>query len=157
MNTDALSCTEMFSTLSEDKLKKLTEIGIKKDFKKGEIIFDEGSPGDSFAVIADGKAEIARNVAGGRRRVLSIMGRGGVFGEIAMFQKADRSAGVRAETDCSLIIFTKEAFLAFLEKDHDAACKIYLYIIHDLSERLRVTNEKLNESAVWGFQEALAM
>jgi CRP-like cAMP-binding protein len=67
----------------------------------------EGDPADRFYAVADGELEVTQR--GERRRLL---GRGDVFGEIALLEEVPRTATVCAVTESRLYSLDKEPFLA---------------------------------------------
>ena len=80
----------------------------RRAFASGDVIFDEhdDAKGEAF-VIHSGKVLICR-VVDGDERVLNTLGEGELFGEMAMFRKAPRSARAIAGTDVQLIIIKAE-------------------------------------------------
>ena len=54
-------------------------------FQAGETIFDEGEDPEADYMIASGKVEIRLGVRGSNPRTLATLGRGQVFGELALF------------------------------------------------------------------------
>jgi CRP-like cAMP-binding protein len=75
----------------------------RKVFYKGKDIFREGQPGRAAYIVESGEIEIAKSVDG-RRVVLGRVGRGGVFGEMALLDEAPRMASATALRDTVLIV-----------------------------------------------------
>ena len=67
-----------------------------KSFKPGEFIFREGddAKGEAF-MVQDGKVEIRRHF-GAEDRVLRVLGKGDLLGDLALFRNAPRSANAVA-------------------------------------------------------------
>jgi S1-C subfamily serine protease/rhodanese-related sulfurtransferase len=80
----------------------------RRQFKAGQLIFSEGddASGEAF-VVHSGKVEI-RKRADGSERVLATLGEGELFGQMALFRKAPRSAGMVAMTDVELLVIKQE-------------------------------------------------
>jgi MFS family permease len=76
-------------------------------YEPGEVIIREGDPGESFYLIAEGRA---RASSGGRQ--LSEMGTGDSFGEIALLRRIPRTASVTAISRLQVWILDREEFLA---------------------------------------------
>ena len=75
-----------------------------KNFKPGEFIFREGddAKGEAF-MVQDGKVEIRRQF-GGEDRVLRVLGKGDLLGELALFRNAPRSANAVAADAVTLLL-----------------------------------------------------
>lgn len=74
----------------------------RRSFAPGETIFNEGDPGDSLYVVEQGAVRIWR----GRAEHPTVIGRvetGGVFGEMAIFDRKPRMAHATALEDCVLM------------------------------------------------------
>ncbi len=92
----------LFSFLDEDAfIAVLAGLQLRR-FVKGNIVIQEGQPGDSFFMIAEGDVEVGRNV-GGKALSLARLHPGAVFGEMALISKAPRTATVMANADCDVL------------------------------------------------------
>ena len=75
-----------------------------KSFKPGEFIFREGddAKGEAF-MVHEGKVEIRRQF-GGEDRVLRVLGKGDLLGDLALFRNAPRSADAVAVDAVTLLL-----------------------------------------------------
>jgi CRP-like cAMP-binding protein len=71
------------------------------------VIFEQGTPGDSFYVIADGEVGVAIDGKRVRRQA-----RGESFGEIALLRDTPRTATITASAPTTLIAIDREPFLS---------------------------------------------
>jgi MFS family permease len=71
-----------------------------------EIVVRQGEPGERFFVVAEGEVEV---VADGR--VLTMIGAGGYFGEIALLRDVPRTASVRTRTGAELLGLDRDEFI----------------------------------------------
>lgn len=71
----------------------------------GDVLCQEGTPGDYFYMIVDGEAEVRKG-----QKVLSMIGPGEVFGEMALLTGEPRSATVVAKTPMELYQLHQEHF-----------------------------------------------
>jgi CRP-like cAMP-binding protein len=99
-----------------------------KTFRASEVIFEEGQIGDAMYVVQEGQVEIRR---GGQ--VLDRHGPGGVFGEMAIIERAPRSASAVAATDCKVVPIDERRFLYLIQHTPFFA----IQIMRVMSERLR--------------------
>ncbi|MBI4577638.1 MAG: cyclic nucleotide-binding domain-containing protein [Planctomycetes bacterium] len=142
----------IFQDLNDEELGRILSVAEGRELPRGTRVFEEGSRGEEFYVIDEGVVEIAKNVGGGRRRVLQRLETGEVFGEMVIFEDVERSASALAESACRLTVFSRKRFLKVLRQDERLASRVLFRLLEVLAERLRHTNEKLNEAIVWGFQ-----
>ncbi len=90
------------------ELHELKENARKVSFRSGQIVFREGDPGDGIYVVERGCVEISAVIGGQERRVLSHLGPGEFFGEMAVVDEQPRSATATAE---------KATVLSFISRD----------------------------------------
>jgi CRP/FNR family cyclic AMP-dependent transcriptional regulator len=87
------------------------QVGSRQTFAKGEVIFHEGAIGDVAYVVEDGEVEIARTTSKSRkRRVLGIITRGGMFGEMALIDGAPRMADATALQPTTCMTIRRDLF-----------------------------------------------
>ena len=72
----------------------------------GQAVFRQGDPADRFYVIETGAADVV-----GDGRLVTALGPGDGFGEIALLRRVRRTATVRAATDLELQALTCDRFL----------------------------------------------
>jgi S1-C subfamily serine protease/rhodanese-related sulfurtransferase len=80
----------------------------RRKFKPGEVIFKEGADphGEAYVVHA-GTVQIRRSFEG-TEKTLSTLGEGELFGEVALFRDAPRSADAVAVSDVELLVIKNE-------------------------------------------------
>lgn len=84
-----------------------------KNYSKGDLIFAEYEPGETFYLIQEGKVKVTKLVEG-KEKILDVFGPGDIFGEMAIIEKKPRSATVEALTDVKVLEFNKENFTFLL-------------------------------------------
>ena len=90
--------------------------GYQRRVAAGDVIFDEGDPGDRLFVIQSGEIELAREGPGGHR-VVARLGAGDFFGELALLTDSPRNADVMASGFCDLLVLYKQDFEAFMAQN----------------------------------------
>jgi CRP/FNR family cyclic AMP-dependent transcriptional regulator len=105
-----------------------------KVFKTGQTIFSAGDPGDTMFVVAEGEVEIWVGPV-----LAEVVGRGGIFGEMALLDYEPRSADAISESECKLIAVNRERFEQLVAANAGFA----LQVMSIMAERLRKTNERL--------------
>jgi len=106
---EALASVPLFSGLKKKQLDVAAKLGHDISFKSGQTIVKEGELGLGFYVILEGKAEVRRGT-----RVLSEIGPGGFFGEMAVLDNQPRSADVVAVEPTRCAAYTAWSFEALV-------------------------------------------
>lgn len=101
----------------------------------GESLFREGDTGDQMYVVAAGKIRLSIN-----GELLDEESMGGVVGELALIDKAPRSATAIASEDSVLIPLGMPEFTALVRRQPGFA----IHIMKIQGERLRKSHEYLN-------------
>jgi CRP/FNR family cyclic AMP-dependent transcriptional regulator len=78
-------------------------------FPARTAIFRQGDEGNRAYVVENGEVEIAR-VEGGARRVLGVVKKGGIFGEMALIDNEKRMAEAVALSETTCFIVEREQF-----------------------------------------------
>ena len=107
-----------------------------RSYSPGSVIFKEADPGSEMYIIIEGKVEIRKATTATAAKTLIVLGKGDVFGEMAIIEKKRRSATALATTSSKLLVLNERLFEATLEGNSDFARKM----IRVLSERLRRAN-----------------
>ena len=82
----------------------------RRSFKPKQFIFRENETGDQAFVIMDGKVEILKLTEQGQE-TLAILGKGAMFGEMALIDDELRMASARPlEGPATLLVVTREMF-----------------------------------------------
>ena len=113
-------------------------------FGRGNVIFKESDPGYEMYVIIEGKVEIRKATSPTSSTTLIVLGKGDIFGEMAIIDKKKRSASAMTVIDTKVLVLNDHLFDAMLERNPDFARKM----IRILSERLRRANGAIQESLV---------
>ncbi|WP_020180197.1 cation:proton antiporter [Methylopila sp. M107] len=109
----------LFAGLSAQALDRIAALAEPIFARPGERLIRRGDAGDAAYFVSSGAAEAtAENGAVFR------LGRGEIFGEIALLTDSRRTADVDAIAYCSLLRLRRRAFLAFLAENPDAAARI---------------------------------
>lgn len=103
-----------------------------KLYKDTEIIVKQGEPGDSIYIIQDGMVEIVNETERGEV-LLALRGKGEFFGEMALFERAVRSATVRALGEARVLTIDKKNFLRRVREDPSLAFRL----VQAMSARVR--------------------
>jgi CRP-like cAMP-binding protein/Fe-S-cluster-containing hydrogenase component 2 len=118
-----LQLTSLFQGVEQAVLDELAEKAVLKSFKKTEVVFREGDPGDSFYLVRNGFAKVSR-WKGQEEFVLAYLKGGTFFGEMAILSDEPRSASVIAVTRLEVVQFSREEFLQVLRRYPNVEAKV---------------------------------
>ena len=104
----------LFSVFADEDLALLTKDAQLRSLRPGEIVFNQGDPGDSFYIVYSGKIRIIQKKEGGGEVNLGVSVRGDHFGETALITESPRNATARAAEDSVLIVIPCTSFHAYL-------------------------------------------
>jgi CRP-like cAMP-binding protein len=105
-----------------------------ESFGAGEVIFEEGEPGEVMYVVQEGEVDIVV-----RGRLLETVGPGGIVGEMALIDTSGRSARAVARSDCRLTPINQTRFKVHAHHTPYFA----LQVMRVMAERLRLMNERM--------------
>lgn len=82
----------------------------KQVFREGEVIFEEGGPGDYAYMVMQGEIGIYKNLRSEAPLRLAIIYKGDIFGEMALFDASARAASAKSDTDSICLAVSKQEF-----------------------------------------------
>ncbi len=106
----------LFGSLSSGERNLIQERVSFKEYKKEEIIYQEGAPADAFYVVVLGRIVIYTQDQGGNETLLEYLHRGKYFGIISLLTGEPHSVTAKAINDCLLLIIRKDDFDFILKK-----------------------------------------
>jgi CRP-like cAMP-binding protein len=107
---DALAGIAFFAGLDREALERLAASMRSRRFRRGEVIFHVGDPGDALFVIVTGDVKISLPSETGEEAILATLGAGQVFGELALLDGAPRSASATARSATEIVVLPRDRF-----------------------------------------------
>ncbi|MFZ1290827.1 MAG: Crp/Fnr family transcriptional regulator [Melioribacteraceae bacterium] len=138
-SSDFLYYVPIFSDLPDETIEQISQVGVRKAFKKETIILMEEDESGALFIIITGKVKVTRTSNDGREVILNILSEADIFGEMALLDGLSRSATVTAIEDSELFIIQRNQFLEFL-KEHP---EISIALMQELSKRLRTADMQI--------------
>lgn len=109
---------------------------------KSTLIY-AGDTGDTLYYIITGSVSVLIEDDDGREMIVAYLNPGDFFGEMGLFEQEDRSAWIRARTECDVAEISYESFNE-LTKSHPE----FLYSVSkQMAQRLRDTTRKVGDLA----------
>ena len=147
-----LSQNQLLSQLKSREMEELLSLAAVETFRSGDVIFNKGDPGDRLYAILGGRVGINTVSREGKEIFLNILDAGEVFGEIAMLDGRERTAGAVAMQPTELLRIGRAEFLPFLER-HPKLC---IRLMAVLCERLRWTSDIIEDTIFLDIPHQLA-
>lgn len=122
-------------------LDRLSNLAVRRTYKKDEPVFLKGDPGNSMMAVLSGRVRICTYSVDGREVVLNVINAGEVFGEIALIDGGERTADAFAMEATELLVLGRRDFLPFLIRNPELCVKL----LEMLCLRLRWTSEQLED------------
>jgi CRP/FNR family transcriptional regulator, cyclic AMP receptor protein len=102
--------------LAPDEQARVAASMRRQSFRRGEVVVRQGDPGVRLHLVLEGHLKVLVSAESGDEVVLTILGPGDVFGEIALLDGGPRSASVIALSHCRTASLNRDEFLALLRQ-----------------------------------------
>jgi len=140
MSSEFLRKLPLFAGLPESDLDWLNENAEPVSIRAGDLLIEEGTPGDAMYIILDGEFQVTKR-SGPQEIALDVREPGVVIGEMSLLDNTPRSASVRALSDSHVLKIHHDTFHRLLSTSPSAA----LAILHTVTSRLRQNEALLHE------------
>jgi CRP-like cAMP-binding protein len=108
--TAALSSMPLFRGLDDDALQSIARSLRTRRFRRGEVIFHLGDPGDALFIVTAGAVKITLPSETGDEAILATLRPGDFFGELALLDGAPRSATAAALEPTETLVLPRQRF-----------------------------------------------
>jgi CRP-like cAMP-binding protein len=109
-----LAAIPFFSGLDYQSLESVGRGMRARRFRRGEVIFHQGDPGDALFIVMSGAIKIMLPSDTGDEAILATLRPGDVFGELALLDGAPRSATASALEATETLILPRDQFRELL-------------------------------------------
>lgn len=122
-----------------------------RTYKRGEVIFEEGSNSDELYLVADGAVDIrVRDLSGNDSYTIATLRRGQNFGEVALLDEGRRTAAaVCAESNTELIVIPSDKIALMCENVPKLGYLLMKNIAADLAMKIRNTDIEISARLTW--------
>jgi len=141
---ELLRTVPLFSELSDTDIASLGRLATKRKFPKDTVVFFENEEGDFFFMILEGRIKVTILGDDGREIILSVLGPGDFFGEMALLDNEPRSATAIAVEESELLSLHRTDFQSVLADNR----AITTALIRVLTARLRHANHQISTLAL---------
>ena len=141
LKLDVLRKMPLFQHLSYVELVEVLNVSELKSYEEDDPVFAEGDTGDNLFVVLEGRVSIRKGDV-----ELAVLGAGGHFGEMAIMDKSERSAGAVATMTTRLIAVGRKPLFLLMRRDKEIAVKLLWTFVQVLNHRLRTTSTDLERA-----------
>ena len=143
-NIDLVRRVPMFSVLTEAQAWTLSQSIVKKRYKRGECLVEQGGRSNALFIILAGRARVLSVDARGREVILALLHPGDHVGEMSLIDGQPHSASVVAEVQTDVLMLGRVAFLQSLPENSSMSFSI----MRGLVQRLRRADSKIESLAL---------
>lgn len=143
-NRELIRRVPLFSTLTQAQADSVADAVIKRRFKRGETIVEQGKKSDFLAIVLTGRARVITTDGRGREVILATMNPGDYVGEMSLIDNQPHSASVRAEIQTDVLILGRAEFARCLPENTSMAYAV----MRGLVQRLRSADRKIESLAL---------
>ena len=135
----------LFRGLPNEVLIELGRKAARRAIPKDAVLMRKGDEGDSLFMINKGWFKIVAEDALGGELIINQTGPGETIGEMALLDRAPRSATVIASSDAEVLELNQDAFYEILDQRPDLAFEL----IRSFSSRLRFSTTYIQKAIEW--------
>ncbi len=106
--TAVLRQTGLLGALPAADLAVIAAAARLRTFRRGQVVFSTGDPGDTLIVVVSGRVKVVVRSADGAELTLTVIQPGGVFGEISIADSGPRSADAQTLEESRLLLIPSE-------------------------------------------------
>lgn len=143
-NLDLLRRVPLFSLLTVAQAEVISGAVIKRRFKRGEALVEQGQKSNALFILLTGRARVMTADSRGREVILATLSQGDYLGEMSIIDNEPHSATVRAEVQTDVLMLGRTEFARCLTEN----ASMSLVVMRGLVKRLRHADRKIESLAL---------
>ena len=143
-NLDLLRRVPLFSLLTVTQAEVISGAVIKRRFKRGEALVEQGQKSNALFILLTGRARVVTSDSRGREVILATLAQGDYLGEMSIIDNEPHSATVRAEVQTDVLMLGRAEFARCLTEN----ASMSLVVMRGLVKRLRHADRKIESLAL---------
>ncbi len=141
----ALRRVKILAEMKDAQLERFAQFMEAQSVRQWTEVVKQGEIGDAMYLVLEGELRV-RLMINGKETILTALGAGEFFGEMALFDRGPRSADVVANKDSVLLKISAASFEKLLNLAPELAAPFLLSMSKTLAARIRADNKRLKES-----------
>ena len=134
----------LFSMLTDAQAVSVADAVVKRRFKRGEVIVEQGKKTNALFILLNGRARVVSTDSRGREVILATLQPGDHIGEMSLIDNEPHSATVRAEVQTDVLMLGRAEFARCLPENSSMAYAV----MRGLVQRLRHADRKIESLAL---------
>ena len=143
-NLDLIRRVPLFSMLTVEQAQTIADGVVKRRYRRGEIIVEQGRQSDALFILLSGRARVITSDARGREVILAVLEAGDYLGEMSLIDNEPHSATVRAEVQTDVLVLGRNEFAVCLPDNSSLSYAI----LRGLVARLRNADRQIESLAL---------
>lgn len=143
-NLDLICRVPLFSELTSSQARFLAGTVVKRRFKRGELIVEQGNKSNALYLILSGRTRVLMQDDKGREVILATLQAGDYIGEMSLIDNEPHSATVEAMVQTDVLTLGRSEFLGCLA----ANAALVQSVMRGLVQRLRQADRKIGSLAL---------
>ena len=143
-NLDLIRRVPLFSLLTNEQAQSIADSVVKRRFRRGEIVVEQGRKSNALFILLNGRARVLTADSRGREVILAVLQPGDYVGEMSLIDNENHSATVRAEVQTDMLVLGRPEFGRCLP---DSSSLSYA-ILRGLVTRLRAADRQIESLAL---------
>ncbi len=152
VKTRHLSTMDLFQDLSEKEGEELDRISTMSSVRKGKVFYRPEEMGEVLFILKEGNVQLYRISPEGKKLVITSLGPGSLFGEMALLGQQMHNTFAEAITDCTICVMSR----ADLERLILQRPQVALRMLEITGRRLRDAESRLEDLAFKGIPARLS-
>ncbi len=151
MNDEACSLdgVKLFSTLTVEDRRRIEALSSERTFEAGEVVYGEGTPGDSMFAVLEGAVELQAKMGDRDSHPLLTLREGSVFGLVEIIDPQGRAVTAKALAPTKALEITRTALEEHLKEHADSGLRILLALAVGCARQLRIAVDLVRENLAW--------
>ncbi len=143
-NLELIRRVPLFALLTATQAESVADAVVKRRFKRGEAVVEQGSKSNTLFILLTGRARVITADKRGREVILATLQPGDYVGEMSLIDNQAHSATVRAEVQTDMLALGRAEFARCLPENSSMAYAI----MKGLVQRLRQADRKIESLAL---------
>jgi len=143
-NLELIRRVPLFALLTAAQAESVADAVVKRRFKRGEVIVEQGDKSNTLFIILTGRARVLTADKRGREVILATLHPSDYIGEMSLIDNEPHSATVRAEVQTDMLCLGRAEFARCLPENSSMAYAI----MKGLVQRLRQADRKIESLAL---------
>ena len=136
-NADLLRRVPLFALLTESQAQQIADAVIKRRFKRGDRIVEQGLKSNALYIILSGRARVLASDTRGREVILATLQPGDYIGEMSLIDNEPHSATVRAEVQTDVLMLGRSEFARCMPESSSMAYAVMRGLVQRLRHSVR--------------------